>query len=185
MSVNKRPENEFFVVGLVAVLPKLPVGRALVPGAGRAYDAKALAEEGNEVVALDLSPTACEAAKQYLGDVKGVSLVCGDFFDYDPERQFDLLWDATFLCALDPSFRKDWAKKIDDLLAPNGVLCTLIFPMNKQDQSGPPFELSLDIFQNLLTPLGFVATEIIDFPVGTHMPSAPFGNSVAIWERPK
>merc|ERR1719329_1266824 len=41
--------------------------KALVPGCGRAYDALALAKHGFEsVVAVDLAPTACEAARKWL-----------------------------------------------------------------------------------------------------------------------
>ena len=60
---------------------------ALVPGCGRAYDAKFLAEQGFEsVVALDLSPTACQAAQKEIGSSSSmvqarVDVQCGDFFE--------------------------------------------------------------------------------------------------------
>ena len=69
---------------------------ALVPGCGRAYDALALARSGyDRVVAIDLSPTACTAAKDYLAEVgdekaKAVEVICGDFFEHTDK--YDLIW---------------------------------------------------------------------------------------------
>jgi len=156
-----------------------------VPGAGRAYDAAALAADGTRsVVAVDVSPTACAEAERYLASLPlkpEVAVVCGDFFSL--EGDFDLVWDCTFLCALDPSTRETWAAKMNELLKPDGALCTLIFPIGKPPGDGPPWDLSLDLLRDLLAPHGFKPTKVTDFPPRTHMDKAPFGNTVALWER--
>ena len=97
---------------------------ALVPGAGRAYDALALAASGfARVVALELSPSACDAAKREI-EASGhpraasVEVCCGDFFRHT--GAYDLVWDCTFLCALDPSVRERWAAAHRSLLKPQG-----------------------------------------------------------------
>ena len=105
-----------------AVRPGL---NALVPGCGRAYDALALAEHGYaSVVALDVSPAACEAARAELHSSQSpaagqVEVRCGDFFSLQGET-FDLIWDCTFLCALNPSVRERWAAQMHALLSPQG-----------------------------------------------------------------
>eukprot|EP00438_Fugacium_kawagutii_P007488 Skav230113 [mRNA] locus=scaffold283:259459:262528:- [translate_table: standard] len=97
--------------------------RALVPGCGRAYDAVALAEYGfDSVVAVDLSATAVEAAKTFLSESKSPAAS-------KIEASADVIWDCTFLCALDPSVRAAWAKQTRSLLKADGTLLTCIFPI--------------------------------------------------------
>ena len=137
-----------------------PGARALVPGCGRAYDALALARHGfDAVVAVDLSPSAVAAAKAELastGDAAAskVELVCADFFALDEKTPYDLVWDATFLCALAPSVREKWAAKHRALLAPGGSLITCVFPICDK-AGGPPYAMSKPLVAGLLEPAGF------------------------------
>ena len=138
---------------------------ALVPGSGRAYDALALAEHGFErVVAVDLSPSACKAATEEIGastsSARGrVDVRCSDFFDLT--GQYDLIWDNTFLCALEPEVRERWASQMKALLAPGGELTTCVFPIGERE-GGPPFAMSVPLVRALLEPVGFEATLIQD-----------------------
>eukprot|EP00913_Durusdinium_trenchii_P005366 g5005.t1 len=115
--------------------------RVLVPGCGRAYDAVALAEYGfSSVVAVDLSESAADAAKQFLSECKSpaaskIEAVCADFFKLDLEPKADVIWDCTFLCALDPSVRVAWAQKTHSLLKPGGTLLTCIFPICDKERT--------------------------------------------------
>ncbi|KIH92854.1 hypothetical protein SPBR_03055 [Sporothrix brasiliensis 5110] len=146
---------------------------ALVPGCGRGYDVVMLALHGFDVVGLESSPKAAEAARAYaqseLADPHGynfgdalatappaeaagsVTIVIGDFFDDAwSTAQFDLIYDYTFLCALHPSLRKDWARRMHELLRPSGVLVCLEFPLFKsRDEPGPPWPLQ-GVHWNLL-----------------------------------
>jgi hypothetical protein len=55
-----------------------------------------------------------------------------------------------FLCALLPEMRRDWAKRMAEILAPDGVLICLEFPMWKPLQAqGPPWGLK-GVHWNLL-----------------------------------
>lgn len=67
------------------------------------------------------------------------------FFDLTPmhvkEHQFDFVYDYTFLCALEPSIRLDWANKMSEVIKPGGVLLTLIFPILEGRVGGPPFRV--------------------------------------------
>ena len=142
---------------------------ALVPGCGRAYDALALARHGfASVVALDVSASACEAARTEIGGVADearlrVDVRCEDFFALQPERDgtYDLIWDNTFLCALVPEVRERWAAQMKALLAPGGELITCVFPIGARE-GGPPFAMSVPLVRALLEPLGFEATSVQD-----------------------
>lgn len=140
---------------------------ALVPGAGRGYDALALALAGfDTVVSCDLAPTACNAARSELRDASGaghadaaakVRVECSDFFELD--GQYDLIWDCTFLCALEPSVRDRWAAQHRALLSKSGTLLTCVFPICEKS-GGPPFAMSVPLVRSLLEPTGLVAMEV-------------------------
>mmetsp|Transcript_17613 Transcript_17613/g.53704 ORF Transcript_17613/g.53704 Transcript_17613/m.53704 type:complete len:206 (-) Transcript_17613:289-906(-) len=171
---------------LRAVLARLPVGETLVPGAGRAYDAVLLAKE-RPVTAVDISETACAEAQKYVDALEDkpetLRILHDDFFTFRG-GPYALVWDCTFLCALPPAKRDAWARRTSDLVADDGVICTLIFPIGKDDDQGPPWALSYDLVESLLGGVGFAATDVFELPVGTHLPRAPWGNTVALWKRP-
>ncbi len=143
----------------------LPNGRALVPGCGAGYDVFALASPERSVVGLDIAPTAAarfESLREELGvPEERAVIVTADFFAFD-DGPFDVIYDYTFLCALDRSARPQWAKRMDELLAPDGELVTLIFPATDAPPfgDGPPFDVRPEIVRELLEPLGFVAIEM-------------------------
>ncbi|MEM1348801.1 MAG: methyltransferase, partial [Myxococcota bacterium] len=140
---------------------ELPPGRVLVPGCGSGYDAFALADAGWAVTGLDISPTAA-ARFRALRDEHGLSperaeIHIGDFFTFQPGAPFDLGWDYTFLCAIDPDRRQEWADKMHGLIRPGGMLCTLLFPVDSDDtsestreDSGPPYRLHPEWVERLL-----------------------------------
>lgn len=134
----------------------LPTGRALVPGCGSGYDVLALASPTRHVVGLDLSVTAIKRAYQVLTEnhASSVEFVCTDFFTYKPDASFDLILDYTFFCALEPSLRPLWASKMAELLAPDGELITIMFPMAEHD-GGPPYAVSLEAYEKTLHLHGF------------------------------
>jgi hypothetical protein len=81
----------------------------------------------------------------------------------DPTSKFNFIYDYTFLCALDPSIRGQWAAKMADLITPGGQLLTLIYPIcDKVD--GPPFAVNLDLIRQLLEPVGFECIELDMLP---------------------
>ena len=128
----------------------LPRGRALVPGVGAGYDALALVSSDRSVVGLDLAPTAVGVATARR-DAAGVSaqqcaFVAGDFFTHDLGAPFQLVWEYTFLCALDVELRPRWAARMRELLGPDGLLVTLIFPVSDH-AGGPPYAVSPQLYQ--------------------------------------
>ncbi|KAJ4384822.1 hypothetical protein N0V86_000425 [Didymella sp. IMI 355093] len=148
--------------------------KVLVPGCGKGYDVALFSAYGYDAYGLEVSQHAGKAAEAYLasagpgalegeyagkdggvGKGKAVCLV-GDFFDdawvaQTGEGGFDVIYDNTFLCALPPSLRPKWAKRISNLLAPNGRLICLEFPTHKPASSGgPPWSLPPTVHAELL-----------------------------------
>ncbi|MEM9691358.1 MAG: methyltransferase [Myxococcota bacterium] len=142
---------------LLEMLAHAPTGRALVPGCGSGYDVFALAAADRRVIGLDVAPTAAERfqalRREREIDETRAGITIGDFFSFEPEAKFDLIWDYTFLCALPVDLREAWAKTMARLLAPTGELWTLIFPVVPQlpdEPTGPPFPMRPELVQGLL-----------------------------------
>ncbi len=152
--------------------------RVLVPGAGGGHDAFALAKAGWQVTALDISPTAVEQllAQARKMELDNLQAHAGDFLDpgfITTLGEFEAIWDYTFLCALPLASRPVWAEHMTQLLAADGELLTLIFPIKavggRRDDEGPPYRLTPQDVQALLAPLGFAAAELR--PVARSLPS--------------
>lgn len=118
----------------------IPHGRALVPGCGRGYDVTALATPHRSVLGLDIVQLAITAAQTRLESLDDRSCYkpnchfsTTSFFDLKPstdDEKYDFIYDYTFLCALDPSIRADWARQMAALTKPGGILLTLVYPIS-------------------------------------------------------
>ncbi len=157
----------------------------MVTGAGRGYDAFALASAGWQVTGLDLAPTAATAFEAERAS-RGVApaqarIALGDFFTWNPPQRFDVIWDYTFLCALPPGQRHRWGARMDELLAPGGVLATLVFPMVHPDDgyTGPPWPLFPDDIAAVL-PSWTRTHEAV--PTHSH-PGRESKERVCLWQR--
>lgn len=110
----------------------LPKGRALVPGCGSGYDVVAMACSERYVVGLDVSHTAIEKAIELSSSLPNSSyftFLKADFFTWHPPELFDLIFDYTFFCAIEPGMRSRWACKVQEMLKPDGELITLMYPV--------------------------------------------------------
>ena len=109
--------------------------RILIPGCGNAYEAAYLINGGfTNVCLLDIASEVVEKLQQKWAD-KPVKIICQDFFEH--QGTYDLIFEQTFFCALDPSLRPAYVKKMHDLLAPGGKLVGVLF--NRSFDGGPPF----------------------------------------------
>ncbi|KAH6756048.1 S-adenosyl-L-methionine-dependent methyltransferases superfamily protein [Perilla frutescens var. hirtella] len=142
----------------------LPKGRALVPGCGSGYDVMAIACAERHVVGLDVSDNAIQNAIELSSgspNTDHFTFLKKDFFTWCPDQLFDLIFDYTFFCAIEPGLRLLWARKMSDLLTPDGELITLIYPIDDHE-GGPPFRVSVADYEEVLHPIGLVATHISD-----------------------
>lgn len=147
-----------------------PGGRVLVPGAGRAHDALALARRGWTVTALDLVGAVADRVGPEL-ERHGGRYVTADAFTWEPEEgaaPFDLVWDHTFFCAIDPSMRAAWGARARSLVAPGGRYAALVFPVGKPAaEGGPPFGMDA---KAVLDALGASFRAVEDEPVQRSVP---------------
>lgn len=123
--------------------------RVLIPGAGNAYEARYLADQGfTDITVIDISAVVIQKIQDELdGKYPSIKLITGDFFDHKGE--YDLILEQTFFCALDPSLRKQYISQMNSLLSGNGKLAGLLF--NREFDSSPPFGGNFDEYRQLFT----------------------------------
>lgn len=111
--------------------------KILIPGAGNAYEAEYLVQQGfKNVWIVDISKEACSRIKKRIPSLNEKQIINKDFFDF--EGQFDLILEQTFFCALNPKMREAYTKKMHELLNPNGLLVGLLF-QKELFTDHPPF----------------------------------------------
>ncbi|GAB4822661.1 hypothetical protein N2152v2_009707 [Parachlorella kessleri] len=100
------------------------------------------------------------AARDYLAsqsvDPSRAQMVQGNYFTWqDAKGPFDVGYDYTFMCALHPDMRADWAAAWSRFLKPGGTLACLVFPVDPERQTGPPWPVTPEIYEDLLSKHGF------------------------------
>lgn len=119
----------------------------LIPGCGSAWEAVHLAEAGWPVTALDFSPVAVNKARQILGNTP-VTLICDDFFSFQPAMPYQLIYERAFLCALPRKLWADWGRRVAELLPQGGLLAGFFFICDQP--KGPPFGIAQSQLDELL-----------------------------------
>jgi len=150
--------------------------RVLVPGSGSGYEVQAFAAAGHDVVAIDFSPAAIEAARSVLGEL-GRVLLQGDFFAH-PLGEFDLVYERAFLCALPRPHWPRWAARVAEVLQPGGRLAGFFFWSD--DERGPPFGLKRGELEALLSS---AFDQIEDVAVADSIPVFAGRERWQIWRR--
>lgn len=116
----------------------------LIPGAGKSHDANWALQQGfGNVFVVDWAEEALDKMLEVYPDFPPSHLICENFFDH--EGHYDLILEQTFFCAMDPSFRASYAKKMHELLVPGGKLVGVWFDFEKPD--GPPFGGSVEEYR--------------------------------------
>jgi len=132
--------------------------KILIPGCGNAYEAEYLFGNGfKNIFVIDISPVALQQFKNRVPNFPDSQLICGDFFEH--HKQYDLIIEQTFFCAIDPKLRSQYAKHSAQLLVPNGKLIGLLFndPLNTDH---PPFGGSKEEYISYFEP--FFNIEIME-----------------------
>ena len=132
--------------------------RVLVPMCGKSPDLVWLAEQGNEVVGVELSRLAVEAffEEQGLGyeiedgDVPiyralrmPIAIYCGDLFELGGLR-CDAHYDRGALVAMPAERRPEYARQIDTLLEPMPEQLLITLEYDAAIANGPPFSVPAD-----------------------------------------
>lgn len=114
--------------------------RILIPGAGRAYEAEYLHQQGyTNVWVADIAPEPLQELRNRVPDFPAEHLLLQDFFQLEPQPPFDLIVEQTFFCALPPSMRPAYAAQCARLLVPGGTLMGLLFQKDFGSSVEPPF----------------------------------------------
>ncbi|KAG8677969.1 hypothetical protein FRC09_020237 [Ceratobasidium sp. 395] len=164
-------------------------GKALVPGCGRGYDAIYLASHGYEVLGADLSPAAINEAKAFLASQPDaanlkVDFQVSDFFQGSAlEGQvFEIVYDYTFFCAIPPSMRESWGRRMAAIVKPGGHLVTLMYPIDpaRARDDGPPFPIDVEAYT---LALGNSWDKLLDIVPSASQASHQGRERLGVWRR--
>ncbi|MBE50221.1 MAG: SAM-dependent methyltransferase [Flavobacteriales bacterium] len=121
--------------------------KILIPGSGNGYEAEYLFKKNfSNIYVLDYSVTALENFINRVPDFPRNNIIEKNFFDL--EGSYDLVLEQTFFCAIDKNIRKDYVKKMSDLLRLDGKLVGVFFD-NKFSNLNPPFGSDLNEYLDL------------------------------------
>lgn len=103
--------------------------RVLVPGCGRGHDARELARRFPDVLAVDFSREALAEAERQEVNPPGLRFAEADFLAPPDEwsAEFDLIFEHTCFCAIEPSTRPQYADSCQKILRPGGLLAGFFF----------------------------------------------------------
>ena len=123
-------------------------GKLLVTGCGYGHDAILAAKNGYEVTAIDFSKYAISCAKESAENNSAeVNFIADNLFTLGEEyfEKFDVVYEYTTYCAINPERRKEYLTKICSFIKPGGKLIAILFPIDGRE-GGPPFNIDISIF---------------------------------------
>jgi SAM-dependent methyltransferase len=162
--------------GWLATLPARQ--RVLVPGCGSGYEVRRFVERGDDVVGIDFSDAALDAARRTLGRFAH-HVRKADFFAFSAPP-FDVVYERTFMCALPPHERQRWAQRVADVMRAGGLLAGFFFLANKD--RGPPFGIAARDLHALLDP-AFTLIEDEAVPAEQSVPVLAGHERWQVWKR--
>ncbi len=118
-------------------------GEIFVPGCGSGHDVRALSAPGNHVIGIDSAPAAIERATAF-PLVAHESYLLADLFALPSEwsGRFDVVFEHTCFCAINPAERPEYVEAVVRLLKPGGTLLAIFFLNPDHDEEGPPYGIS-------------------------------------------
>jgi len=152
--------------------------RVLIPGAGTGYEVRLFAERGHDVLAIDFSDAALDAAQKQLGALAD-RVRKADFFSFK-DRPFDLVYERAFLCALPPRLWAQWGRRMAELVRPGGELAGFFYL--DDNERGPPFGVSREALNELLEER-FELTETRSIPAEQSLPVFKGKEIWQVWKR--
>jgi thiopurine S-methyltransferase len=129
--------------------------KILIPGAGNAYEAEYLIQEGfSKVFVMDIAWKPLENFKNRNPLFPDDQLVHADFFEHF--GKYDLIIEQTFFCSFEPTAanRSLYAEKCADLLRDNGKIAGVWFdiPLIEGDMVNRPFGGNKDEYLGYMSP---------------------------------
>ena len=137
---------------LVSTEAHLPLGQAVVPGCGRGHDARALAKAGWQVTGLDIAPSSVPMAQKLAADeALAIDFQQGDFLRDEPPQPFDLLFEHTLFCAINPEQREAYVRAAQRWLRPGGTYLAVNYLIT-EDDGEPPFSTTAEELDDRFLP---------------------------------
>jgi SAM-dependent methyltransferase len=144
----------------------------LIPGCGNAHEAGYLLSQGfTNITVIDIAPTLTRNLRKKHEGNPNIQILDGDFFEL--KGSYDYIIEQTFFCAIPPTMRVQYVKKMNELLNEKGVLAGLLF--NRDFEGGPPFSGSIQEYQELFPANGL---EIVKMEVAMNSIPARQGTEV-------
>jgi SAM-dependent methyltransferase len=140
----------------LAASGQFKLGRMIVLGAGRGYDAREFARHGFEVTAVDFASHAANEMRRLTDPAAPVEILQSDLFmlPHEFHHSFDYVLEYTCFCAIDPTRRIEYADLVTQLLKPDGTYIDLAFPLDGR-AGGPPFAVQESEVMDLFLKRGF------------------------------
>jgi len=143
-------------------------GSVLVPLCGKTLDLIWLAQQGHEVLGVELSQKALNEflqenslqAEPHQTDkhcgykLPGMTLLCGDFFHVDKEQCQDMtaVYDRAALVALPPEMRQAYVKHLFEIVPSGSKVLLVTMEYDQSQLQGPPFSVAetevLELFKH-------------------------------------
>ena len=139
--------------------------KVLVPLCGKSIDMLWLAQQGHNVIGIELSEIACKAffeennlsyTQQELGPYvryanENITLLAGDFnqLTFDIVGNIDFIYDRAALVALPETMRQNYANKLMELSSPHTKMFLISFVYEPSQMQGPPFSVPLETIESL------------------------------------
>jgi SAM-dependent methyltransferase len=129
------------------------IGKICVLGCGNGHDALEFARYKNDVYAVDFADQALKNLKKASNKNNlMINLVNEDIFNLQKDYSifFDLVFEYTCFCAIDPMRRKEYFEVVHGILKRGALLFAIFIPLDKSiDHDGPPFGVDLKQIENL------------------------------------
>ena len=130
-----------------------------------------LASKGHHVTALDFSEASLREARK-LYPKSPISWLKEDIFKYNKKESFDVIFDHTLFCAIDPFKRDKLIEKYKSLLDERGLFLGVFFVKIKPE--GPPYgatewEIRLRLEKKFQTLHWFRASNSVDRRLGSEL----------------
>lgn len=116
----------------------------LVVGAGPGHDGAFFAQYSQHVVAMDFSQEAFERFKTYYPDVKLKYIIENFLNPKNPIPKADVVFEHTFLCAIDPSQYGQYFTSVKAALKKDGLYCAINWNVSPAGTDGPPYSIEND-----------------------------------------
>ena len=152
--------------------------KVLVPGCGTGYEVRLFAQRGHDVLAIDFSDSAIDAARRELGPLAHL-VQKADFFQFQPAG-FDVVYERALLCALPRAMWQQWATRMAELVRPGGELAGFFY--FDDNAKGPPFGAAPNQTNTLLHE-AFDLVQDIGIAPGQSIPDFKGRERWQVWKR--